>query len=117
VARLDGVEVLGRGKVVLEEQQHARGNGRERVVCCDAVRKKPSRRAMAVEDTAPEPTDVAWRRLFRATGIAGLAATVLIFAAVLAGTRTEPTFNATATEVLADYRSPNTPGPISGLSS
>jgi hypothetical protein len=74
---------------------------------------------MAVEGTAaaPEPTDVAWRRLFRATGIAGLAATVLIFAAVLVGTRTEPTFNTTATEVLAYYRSPNTPGPIPGLSS
>jgi hypothetical protein len=41
VERLDGVEVLDRGKVVLEEQQHARGNGRERVVCCDAVMKKP----------------------------------------------------------------------------
>jgi hypothetical protein len=44
------------------------------------------------------------------TGIAGLAATVLIFVAVLVGTRTEPTFNATASEVLAYYRSPNTPG-------
>ena len=67
---------------------------------------------MAVEGTAAasSPTDVAWRRLFRVTGIAGLAATVLIFAAVLAGTRTEPTFNATAAEVLAYYRSPNTPG-------
>jgi len=40
----------------------------------------------------------------------GLAATVLIFAAVLVGTPKEPTFNATATEVLAYYLSPNTPG-------
>jgi hypothetical protein len=67
---------------------------------------------MAVEGTAaaPSPTDVACRGLFRITGIAGLAATVLIFAAVLVGTPKEPTFNATATEVLAYYLSPNTPG-------
>jgi hypothetical protein len=84
----------------------------ERVVCCDAVMKKPWRRAMAVEGTAAasSPTDVACRGLFRITGIAGLAATVLIFAAVLVGTPKEPTFNATATEVLAYYLSPNTPG-------
>jgi hypothetical protein len=67
---------------------------------------------MAVEDTAaaPSPTDAARRRLFRVTGIAGIAAVVLIFAAVLVGTRQEPTFNAAATEVLAYYQSPNTPG-------
>jgi hypothetical protein len=74
--------------------------------------KKPWRRAMAVEGTAaaPSPTDVARRRLFRVAGIAGLAAVVLIFVAVLVGTRQEPTFNAAATEVLSYYQSPNTPG-------
>jgi hypothetical protein len=67
---------------------------------------------MAVEGTAaaPSPTDVARRRLFRVAGIAGLAAVVLIFVAVLVGTRQEPTFNAAATEVLSYYQSPNTPG-------
>jgi len=67
---------------------------------------------MAVEGTAaaPSPTDVARRRLFRVAGIAGLAAVVLIFVAVLVGTRQEPTFNAAATEVLSYYHSPNTPG-------
>ena len=67
---------------------------------------------MALEGTAaaPSPTDLARRRLFRVAGIAGLAAVVLIFAAVLVGTPKEPTFNATATEVLAYYLSPNTPG-------
>jgi hypothetical protein len=59
--------------------------------------------------TAPSPTHLARRRLFRVTGIAGLAAVVLIFGAVVVGTRQEPTFNATATEVLTYYRSPNTP--------
>jgi hypothetical protein len=54
--------------------------------------------------------DVARRRLFRVAGIAGLAAVVLIFVAVLVGTRQEPTFNAAATEVLSYYQSPNTPG-------
>jgi hypothetical protein len=67
---------------------------------------------MAVEGTAaaPSPTDVARRRLFRVAGIAGLAAVVLIFVAVLVGTPKEPTFNSAATEVLSYYRSPNTPG-------
>jgi hypothetical protein len=59
--------------------------------------------------TTPSPTDVAQRRLFRVTGIAGLAAVVLIFGAVVVGTRPEPSFTATATEFLAYYRSPNTP--------
>jgi hypothetical protein len=67
---------------------------------------------MTVEGTAtaPDPTDVARRRLFRVTGIAGLAATVLIFVSVVIGTRSEPTFDAAATEVLTYYRSPHTPG-------
>jgi hypothetical protein len=59
--------------------------------------------------TTPSPTDVAQRRLFRVTGIAGLAAVVLIFGAVVVGTRPEPSFTATATEFLTYYRSPNTP--------
>jgi hypothetical protein len=59
--------------------------------------------------TAPSPTDIARRRLFRAAGIAGLAAVVLIFGAVVVGTRTEPSFTATATEFLTYYRSPDTP--------
>jgi hypothetical protein len=50
----------------------------------------------------------AWQRLGRVTGVAGLAATVLIFVPVVVGTRPEPTFTATATEVLTYYRSPNT---------
>jgi hypothetical protein len=49
------------------------------------------------------------RRLFRVTGIAGLAAVVLIFGAVVIGTRSEPAFDVPATEVLTYYRSPNTP--------
>jgi hypothetical protein len=66
---------------------------------------------MTVEgaDTAPGPTDVVRRRLFRVTGIAGLAAVVLIFGAVVVGTREEPTFDVPATEVLTYYRSPDTP--------
>jgi hypothetical protein len=102
VVRLDGIEVFDRGKVVLDEQ-HAERMAEERVVCCDAVMKKPWRTAMAVEDTAaaPSPTDAARRRLFRITGIAGVAAVVLIFVAVLVGAREEPSFNATATEVLS----------------
>jgi hypothetical protein len=43
---------------------------------------------MTVKGTAaaPNPTGVGRRRLFRVTRIAGLAAIVLIFAAVLVGT-------------------------------
>jgi len=55
------------------------------------------------------PTDVA-RRLFRVTGIAGLMAMVLIFGAVVVGTRQEPAFNARPTGFLTYYRSPDTPG-------
>jgi hypothetical protein len=67
---------------------------------------------MTVEGTAaaPRPTDVARRRLCRVTGITGLAAIILIFAAVVVGTRQEPAFNASATEFLISYQSPNTPG-------
>ena len=62
--------------------------------------------------TIPAPTSAAvvWRRLGRVTGIAGLAAVVLIFVPIVAGTRPEPAFQAPATEFLAYYRSPNTPG-------
>jgi hypothetical protein len=81
----------------------------ERVVCCAAVMRMPWRRAMAAEGTAASPsrTDAAQRRLFRVTGIAGLASIVLIFVAVV-GTRDEPSFTATATQFLAYYRSPDT---------
>jgi hypothetical protein len=65
---------------------------------------------MTVEGTVPSPTDLRQRRLFRVTGIAGLAAVILIIGAVAVGTRPEPTFNATAIEFLTYYRSPNTPG-------
>lgn len=60
--------------------------------------------------TVAAPTSVAWRRLGRITGIAGLAAVALILGPLVIGTRPEPTFNATATEFLTYYRSPNTPG-------
>jgi hypothetical protein len=57
----------------------------------------------------PVPTSgaAAWQRLGRVTGIAGLAAIVLIFAAVV-GTRNEPSITATATEFLTYYQSPDT---------
>jgi hypothetical protein len=59
--------------------------------------------------TNPAPTSgaAAWQRLGRVTGVAGLAAIVLIFVAVV-GTREEPSFTATATEFLGYYRSPDT---------
>jgi hypothetical protein len=59
--------------------------------------------------TNPAPTSgaAAWQRLGRVTGVAGLAAIVLIFVAVV-GTRDEPSFTATATEFLGYYRSPDT---------
>jgi hypothetical protein len=59
--------------------------------------------------TNPAPTSgaAAWQRLGRVTGVAGLAAIVLIFVAVV-GTRDEPSFTATATEFLAYYRSADT---------
>jgi hypothetical protein len=50
---------------------------------------------------------VAWRRLGRVTGVAGLATIVVFFIAVV-GTRDEPPFTAPATEFLAYYRSPDT---------
>ena len=59
--------------------------------------------------TNPAPTSgaAAWQRLGRVTGVAGLAAIVLIFVAVV-GTRDEPSFTAPATEFLAYYGSPDT---------
>jgi hypothetical protein len=57
-----------------------------------------------------DPSDVAQRRLSRVTGIAGLAAVALTFGPLVIGTRPEPSFDATATEFLTYYRSPNTPG-------
>ena len=59
--------------------------------------------------TNPAPTSgaAAWQRLGRVTGVAGLAAIVLIFVAV-GGTRDEPSFTAPATEFLAYYGSPDT---------
>src|SRR5215470_182155 len=59
---------------------------------------------------APNSAAVAWRRLGRVTGVAGLAALVLIFVPIAVGTRPEPAFHAPATEFLTYYRSPNTPG-------
>jgi magnesium-transporting ATPase (P-type) len=58
-------------------------------------------------NTAPTSGAVAWQRLGRVTGVAGLAAVVLIFV-VLVGTREEPPFTATADEFLTHYRAPNT---------
>jgi hypothetical protein len=59
--------------------------------------------------TKPAPTSgaVAWQRLGRVTGVAGLAAIVLIFG-VLVGTRPEPPSAAAAAEFLTHYRSPDT---------
>jgi hypothetical protein len=59
-------------------------------------------------NTAPTSEAVAWQRLGRVTGVAGLAATVLILGPVVVGTRPEPSFTATATEFLTYYRSPHT---------
>ena len=58
-------------------------------------------------NSAPTSGAVAWQRLGRVTGVAGLAAILLIFVA-LVGTRPEPPFTATATEFLTYYRSPDT---------
>jgi hypothetical protein len=59
---------------------------------------------------APPPAAVAWRRLGRVTGIAGLAAVVLTFVPIVVGTPTEPHFDSSATKFLAYYRLPDTPG-------
>ena len=59
-------------------------------------------------NTAPTSHAVAWQRLGRITGAAGLAAVVLILVPVVVGTRPEPAFNAAAAEVLAYYRSSET---------
>jgi hypothetical protein len=61
-------------------------------------------------NTASISDPVAWQRLGRVTGVAGLAAVVLIFVPIVVGTRPEPAFTATATEFLTYYKSPNTPG-------
>jgi hypothetical protein len=60
-----------------------------------------------MSNTAATSGAIAWQRLGRVTGVAGLAAVVLIFV-VLVGTRQEPPFTATADEFLTHYRSPNT---------
>jgi len=59
-------------------------------------------------NTVPASGAVAWQRLDRVTGVAGLAATVLIFVPVDVGTRPESSFTATATEFLTCYRSSDT---------
>ena len=59
---------------------------------------------------APNTADVARRRLGRVTGVTGVAAVVLILSAVIVGTREEPAFDSPASDVLAYYRSPYTPG-------
>lgn len=56
------------------------------------------------------PGAVAWRRLGRVTGIVGLAAVVLTLVPIVVGTPTEPPFDSSATEFLAYYRLPDTPG-------
>jgi hypothetical protein len=61
-------------------------------------------------NTVSTPGAVAWQRMGRVTGVAGLAAVVLIFVPIVVGMRTEPAFTATATEFLTYYKSPNTPG-------
>ena len=58
-------------------------------------------------NTAPIADAVSWQRLSRVTGMAGLAAVVLIFV-VLVSTREEPSFAATADEFLTHYQAPNT---------
>jgi hypothetical protein len=58
-------------------------------------------------DTSSTSGAAAWQRLGRATGIAGLAAVVLIFG-VLVGSHEEPAFSAKADAFLAHYQSPNT---------
>jgi hypothetical protein len=58
-------------------------------------------------DRAPTSGAAAWRRLGRVSGVAGLAAIVQIFVAVV-GAREEPSFTATATEFLVYYRSSDT---------
>ena len=50
---------------------------------------------------------LAWQRLGRVTGVAGLAAVVLIFV-VLVGSREQPPFTAAADEFLTHYRVANT---------
>jgi len=59
-------------------------------------------------NTVPTSGAVAWQRLGRVTGVAGLAATVLIFVPVVVGTRPEPSFTATATGFVTYYRSSDT---------
>src|SRR5262245_9064343 len=58
-------------------------------------------------DTAPTSDAVAWQRLGRVTGVAGIATVVLSFV-VLVDSRLEPPFSAGADEFLTHYRSPNT---------
>jgi hypothetical protein len=57
-------------------------------------------------NTVSTPGAVAWQRMGRVTGVAGLAAVVLIFVPIVVGMRTEPAFTATATEFLTYYKSP-----------
>jgi hypothetical protein len=59
------------------------------------------------DQRCPTSGAAAWHRHGKVTGITGLAAAVLIFA-VLADTRREWSFTATADEYLIHYRSPNT---------
>ncbi len=54
-------------------------------------------------NTAPTSDAVAWQRLGKVTGVAGLAAVVLLFV-VLVGSRAEPSFSAGADEFLTHYR-------------
>ena len=56
-----------------------------------------------------QTTDLAWRRLARATGISGLATMVLIFVPALARSGLEPAFDAPAADVLVYLRSIHSP--------
>jgi hypothetical protein len=49
-------------------------------------------------NTAPTSDAVAWQRLGRVSGVAGLAAVLLILVPIVVGTRPEPTFDAAAAE-------------------
>jgi hypothetical protein len=59
----------------------------------------------------------AWQRLGRVTGVAGLAAVILILVPIVVGTRPEPAFTATATSSSPTTGHQTQLRPSSGLSS
>ena len=60
-------------------------------------------------EAASASASVAWRRLLRVTGVAGLTALVLIFVPLVASSGQEPTFDATTAETIAFFRSVDSP--------